>query len=233
MNSLRNMVHDYLKENNGLNDEELAYALRQYVPSTQAVSLICRQLETEGVLKRIKRVGKPHGNYVITDESQLVPVDVSPTLDITLPTDDELPDIPKGQEHVKELLKLGFKWVGDFTLTDNTPTFFVGESNDINDILLVLTIDGAVVYIQNSPRSLGQTLATISGNSPPTHLQRYNTYLRATLQRGRHVQIYILKDPGGLKYTDFRLSLCAGLFPTLMDHFRPVWNKNVNDVLAA
>ena len=227
------MVYDYLKENNGLNDEELAYALRQYVPSTQAVSLICRQLEAEGVLKRIKRIDKPHGNYVITDESQVIPTDISPDLDIVLPTDDELPDIPKGQEHVKELLKLGFKWVGDFTLTDGTPTFFVGENNDINDLLLVLTIDGAAVYIQNSTRSLGQTLATLSGNSPPTQLHRYNTFLRTTLHRGKHVQIYILKDPGGLKYTSFRISLCAGLFPSLMDHFRPVWNKNVNDALAA
>lgn len=229
MNSLRNMVLNHLKENNGLTDEEIAYHLRQYVPSTQAVSLICRQLEGEGVLKRIKRIGKPSGNYVITEESQVVPRDVSEELDIELPKSDEIPDVPKGQEHIKELQRIGFTWVGDFTLSREGITFFVGEKNEIADILLALTIDGAVVFLANSPRSLGQTLATLTSNSPPPNLQRYGQYLRATLQRGKHVQIYILKDPGGLKFVDHRISLCAGLFPTLTEHFRPVWNVNVSD----
>lgn len=229
MNSLRNMVLEHLRENNGLTDEEVAYQLRQYVPSTQAVSLICRQLEGEGVLKRIKRIGKPSGNYVITEESQIVPRDVSEDLDIQLPTEDELPDVPKGQEHIKELQRIGFKWVGDFTLSSDGITFFVGEQNEVADILIAFTIDGTVVYLANSPRSLGQTLATLSSNSPPPHLVRYSQYLRATLQRGKHAQIYILGDPGGLKFVDYPISLCAGLFPSLMEHFRPVWNKNVNE----
>ena len=227
------MVLDHLKENNGLTDEEIAYHLRQYVPSTQAVSLICRQLEGEGVLKRIKRIGKPSGNYVITEESQVVPRDVSEDLDLTLPKLDELPDVPKGQEHIIELQRIGFTWVGDFTISKDGIMFFVGEKNEIADILIALTIDGTVVYLGNSPRSLGQSLATLTSNSPPQHLQRYAQYLRATLMRGKNVHIYILKDPGGLKYVDHRLSLCAGLMPTLLEHFRPVWNANVSANEAA
>lgn len=232
MQSLRNMVVDFLHENNGASDEEIAYALRQFVPSTQAVSLICRQLESEGVVKRIKRIGKPGGNYVVTEESQVVQRDVAEEMGVELPTADELPEVPKGQEHILELQQTGFIWVGDFTLSGSGINFFVGDKNEIADILIAFTIDGAVVYIANSPRSLGQSLATLTSNSAPAHLQRYNQYLRATLQRGKSVQIYILKDPGGLHYVGHRLSLCSGLFPTLVEHFRPVWNVNVGETAA-
>jgi hypothetical protein len=232
MNSLRTMVIDKLKEQNGLSDEELAYDLRNWVPSAQAVSLICRQLEAEGILKRIKRIGKPNGNYLVDEESAVIPKDVSEQIDIHIPNEDELPVVPKGQEHIRDLQQLGFKWVGDFTVNHEGMNFFVGENNEVADIILALTIDGAVVYLANSTRSLGQTLATLSGNSPPHGLQKYNNYLRATLQRHKSVQIYILKDPGGLHYVGHKLSLCAGLLPSLMDFFRPVWNKNVNDWAA-
>ncbi|MFM9872222.1 MAG: hypothetical protein ACKVQS_02010 [Fimbriimonadaceae bacterium] len=232
MNSLRNMVLDKLKEQNGMTDEELAYELRNWVPSTQAVSLICRQLDNEGVIKRIKRIGKPSGNYVIDEESQIKPEDVSEKLDIIIPKREDLPKLQKGQEHITELQRIGFQWVGDFTQSQENITFFVGEKNEIANILIALTIDGTVVLLVNSPRSLGQTLASLTSNSPPPYFQDYNRYLKAILSRGKHIHIYILGDPGGLKYVGHKLSLCAGLFPGLMEHFRPVWNKNVNEEAA-
>lgn len=232
MQSLRNMVVDFLHENNGASDEEIAYVLRQFVPSTQAVSLICRQLESEGVIKRIKRIGKPSGNYVVSEESQVEKQDVAAELGVQLPNSDELPDVPKGQEHILELQQIGFIWVGDFTLSGNGISYFVGDKNDLSDILIALTIDGAVVHLCNSQRSLGQTLAMLTSNAAPAHMQKYSQYLRSTLQRDRSVQIYVLRDPGGLHYVGHRLSLCAGLFPTLVEHFRPVWNKNVSDMAA-
>lgn len=226
------MVLDKLKEQNGMTDEELAYELRNWVPSTQAVSLICRQLETEGVVKRIKRIGKPSGNYVIDEESQVIPQDVSKDLEIELPKSEDLPKLQKGHEHITELQRIGFLWVGDFTVSNDGINFFVGEKNEISNILIALTIDGAVVLLVNSPRSLGQTLASLTSNSPPPYFYDYNRYLRAILNRGKHIQIYILGDPGGLEYVGHKLSLCAGLFPGLMEHFRPVWNKNVNEDAA-
>lgn len=232
MNSLRNMVLDKLKEQNGMTDEELAYELRNWVPSTQAVSLICRQLENEGVVKRIKRIGKPSGNYVIDEESQIIPQDVSEKIAIYLPKLEDLPKLPKGQEHLTELQRIGFQWVGDFTNSNDGVNFFVGEKNELANILIALTIDGAVVLLLNSPRSLGQTLASLTSNSPPPYFQDYNRYLKAILNRGKHIQIYVLGDPGGLEYVGHKLSLCAGLFPNLLEYFRPVWNKNVNEEAA-
>lgn len=224
------MVLGLLQQQNGLTDEEIAYQLRQFVPSTHAVSLICRQFEAEGLLKRIKRIGKPSGNYLTEETAQPETIEfASETL--TQPADDEIP-LTKGQEHIGDLRQVGFRWVGDFYANENHASFSIGENGDINDLLIAFVVDGAVVCIMHSMRSLGQTLASLTSGSASGNQARYQSYIKGLLQRDRKIEIYALSDPGGLQYAGHKLSLCTGIYPALIEHFHPAWNKNSTDVAA-
>jgi len=224
------MVLGLLQQQNGLTDEEIAYQLRQFVPSTHAVSLICRQFEAEGLLKRIKRIGKPSGNYLTEETVQPETIEFAPE-SVTEPTDDSIPT-SKGQEHLNDLKQIGFHWVGDFYKNENHVSFSIGENGDLNDILIAFVVDGAVVCFIHSLRSLGHCMASLTTGSATGNLGRYQGYIKGLLQRDSKIEIYVLSDPGGLQYAGHRLSLCTGIFPALIEYFHPAWNKNSNDVAA-
>lgn len=230
MNSLRGMVLGLLQQQNGLTDEEIAYQLRQFVPSTHAVSLICRQFEAEGLLKRIKRIGKPSGNYLTEEAVQPETIEFAPEA-VAEPVDDSIP-VGKGQEHINDLKQIGFRWVGDFYKNENHVSFSIGENGDMNDILVAFVVDGAVVCFMHSLRSLGHCLASLTSGSATGNLGRYQGYIKGLLQRDSKIEIYALSDPGGLQYAGHKLSLCTGIFPALIEHFHPAWNKNSNDAAA-
>lgn len=216
------MVIETLTADNGLSDQELAAKLRKFVPSEHPITLVCRQLEGEGVLKRIKRIGKPSGNYLTLDQTP------DPVVDYT----DDMPatemdfKFDKNSEHLGELQKVGFKRVGEWYIMRNHPNFSLTETGDHSQVLYALVVDGSVVYIDRSRRSLAHRMNLILNPRDDKTFNRIHGFIYELLKRGKHVEIYALEDPGTLQYAGHRISLTAGIEMSLIEHFRPTWNQN-------
>ncbi|MCA0362290.1 MAG: hypothetical protein LCH41_14705 [Armatimonadetes bacterium] len=221
MTSLRSMVLELLHEKNGLTDGEIAHELRKYVPSAHPVALVCRQLETEGLLKRIKRLNKPSANYITDEAKRELTVDLAPA--------DEVPldfEIPAGAAHLGDLHKIGFVNVGDWSMLGGQPTYFLTGDSDRSDVLYALVLDGAVVCLGHSVRSLNHTMNSMVTGSGSALSQKWGRYVKSLLSRDKKLEIWMLADNGSLKYAGHRISLTAGIYRSLLEHFTPVWNRN-------
>lgn len=222
MNSLRNQVLSLLEEQNGLTDEEIAAELRQFVPSAHPVLLVCRQLENEGLLKRIKRIGKPSANFLTEDYTPESPVDFAPE-----PVAEEYElDIPNDSWHLKELHKIGFQHIGEWCQLGDQMTYSIFESGDRSDVLYSFVVDGTIVYLGHTKRSLSHRMNAYHKNTGDSGIERNHYYIQGLLKRGKDVQIYALFDPGTLHFGGHKISLTAGIETSLKEHFRPIWNIN-------
>lgn len=214
------MVITTLGGQNGLTDQELADRLKAYVPSVHPVTLVCSQLEHEGVIKRIKRIGKPSANYLAVDRTP------APALDMS--DDVPLPAVPMAthSEHLAELSKLGFVRCGEWYLLRDLPNFTLDQLGERSNVLFTFVIDGTVLYMNRSRRSLAHGLNQLLNPQDNWSNQKTRGFIHELLRRGKTIEIYGLEDPGSIQFAGYKISLTAGLEPALLDFFRPTWNQN-------
>lgn len=219
MDTLKGKIVALLDERPGLTDKEIAYELRNWVSSEQAVTIQCSRLEDEGILRRIKRIGKPAGNYLAEETKD-------PTIDLAPEPVDDLPDIPRDAVHIADLRRVGFTHAGDITASSGELVATVHNSTDKSDVLYALLIDDVVVCLGHSPRPLGHTLTLLQTGQAQGETNRYHGYLRNVCLRGSRVEVWILADPGVLQFAGHRISLTAGIYRSLVEHFQPVWTRH-------
>lgn len=218
--SLRGKILEVLAAEQGLTDEELTVRLKDWTRSEATVNLQCRRLEEEGLLKRIKRIGRPAGNYLIQDESAPPTQELAAEVDLSA----DIFEIPSGSIHLPAMIRLGFRPAGDWYGSDNHISYQVNSLGDLSNVLYAFVVDGTVVYIRRTLRSLSHAMGQLQSGHCVGFQVRVHGYLRGLLKRGREVKIYVLPDPGNLQYGGYRLSLAAGLEPALLDSFKPIWN---------
>lgn len=224
MDSLRQKVIEVLTEENGLTDKEIALKLHEFVQSEHPISNICDVLERQGVIKRIKRIGKPSANYLAEDKT-------SSTLELaSSSTEEDLfeepIEIPSNALHSGELVKLGFEYCGDWTSVGERIVPKIHYGGERSNVLYALVIDGTLVYLSKSRRPLNHKLKNIMSGGGSPQEKRIHRFIKGIMKRGRKVEIHFLSDPGTLQYQGHRISLTAGIEETLVEFFRPVWNVN-------
>ncbi len=222
MSSLREMVIETLTEENGLTDQDLAQKLKNFVASVHPVSLVCAQLEQEGMIKRIKRIGKPSANYLTHDQTPASTVDIAK--DFPLPEDALA--INSNSEHINELAKIGFVHCGEWYLLRDKPNFSLANLGERSNVLFVLVVDGGVVYMNRSRRSLTHGMNQLLNPQNDPFLSKTLSFINELLKRGKTIEVYGLEDPGLLKFAGYKISLTAGIQASLQDYFRPTWNIN-------
>lgn len=221
MDSLRTKIVTLLEERPGLTDKEVAHELRNWVTSEQAVAIQCGHLERDGVLKRIKRIGKPAGNY-LTETATVETIDFAEEV-----VPDEVPlEITRNSVHLADLQRVGFLPVGSWTSVQGSPVCTLGELAEKSDVLYAFLIDNTVVCIGHSARSLNHTMGQVQNGTGGGSLDRHTSYLRSLTLRGTRVDVWILCDPGVLQFAGHRISLTAGIFQSLVEHFQPMWNRH-------
>lgn len=218
--SLRGKIIEELEKRQGLTDKQLVALLKDWTRSEEAVAMQCRRLEEDGVLRRIKRVGTPTGNYLIEDETAPQVEELAEVVQIK----EEDFDIPQGAIHLPELLKIGFRQAGDWFGSERQITFNSNELGETSNVLFAFVIDGTVVYLSKTQRSLNHVLMMLQSNQGTEFQQKIHRFLKNLLTRGREISIYALPDPGTLQYAGHKISLTAGLEPALIDYFSPMWN---------
>lgn len=223
MDTLRIKILETLLEENGLSDAEIANRLKDFVQSEHPVTNICRQLEQEGSIKRIKRIGKPAGNYLTED---LTP---EPVIDMAdnLPAQDFNLNFNENAAHVVELAHLGFKKCGEWLEFREKLHVNLDETGDKSNLLYALVIDGTVVYLARSKRSLKNHMNQILEPHTETNRRLYG-FIEGLLRRQKGINIYAFEDPGTLQFAGHKISLTAGLEVALIEFFRPTWNVSLD-----
>lgn len=222
MDSLRDLVIKTLIEENGLSDHDIASRLAQFVPSELPVAHVCRQLEVEGMLKRIKRIGKPAGNYITRDQTPTKPADMADDL----PAEDEDFFIDTDSLHLNDLHQIGFQRAGEWFILRDNLNYSLNDTGDRSQVLYALVVDGTVVFLDRATRSLAHRMNYIMNPGKNLALTKINGFLKGIIKRGKMVEVYALIDPGTLQFAGYRISLAAGIEQSLLDHFRPAWNIN-------
>ncbi len=219
MDTLRLKIIETLVEENGITDAEIAYRLREFVQSEHPVTNICRQLEAEGTLKRIKRIGKPAGNYITIDQTR------DPIVDMANDHPAEAFKISYAEDaaHITELNFLSFRKCGEWLEHKDALHFQLDETGDKSNLLYALVVDGAVVYISKAKRSLKSHMNQISEQQSDLNRRLYS-YAEGLLRRGKTISIYAFEDPGTHQFAGHKISLTAGLEISLIEFFRPPWN---------
>ncbi len=221
MTSLRGQITSLLEKQPGLTDREIFEQLRAFVPSELPVAHACRQLEQEGLIKRIKRLGKPSGNYLAYDKTEPVEIDLGDPEFI-----DDV-DTPDGSA-ASTLHNLGFGLVGEWASLNGQVTYVLTRDADRSGLLFAFIQDGNVLYLERSSRTLAHRMNAILTARGEEAVKKLNGYVRNMVTRGKNVQIWALRDPGTLSYGGYRLSLAAGLEPTLQEEIRPMWNVHLD-----
>lgn len=220
MTSLRGQIITLLEKQPGLTDREIFEQLRAFVPSELPVAHASRQLEQEGLIKRIKRLGRPSGNYLAYDKTEPVEIDLGDPQFI-----DDV-ETPEGSA-ASILHNLGFALVGEWASLNGQVTYVLTRDADRSGLLFAFIQDGTVLYLERSPRTLAHRMNAILTSRGEESAKKLNGYVRNLVTRGKQIQIWALRDPGTLSYGGYRLSLAAGLEPTLQEEIRPMWNVHL------
>lgn len=128
---------------------------------------------------------------------------------------------------MNRLLKIGFEYVGHWTLDDSKQLSLTLNSNHNSKNLLYSYIsNGKVMYIGKTT----QTLQTrLHGYLNPTTSQstniRVNGNIIEHLNNDNPIDIFILNDNGLLKFGDFTINIAAGLEDSLISGINPEWNS--------
>jgi hypothetical protein len=128
---------------------------------------------------------------------------------------------------MESLLKIGFRRVGQWLISDGKPVLSLEAEQGSHNILYSFVSDGEILYIGKTAQSLSKRMY---GYQNPGPLQRTNLrnnkLIAETLRAQKPVDIYALPDNGLLYYGGFHVNLAAGLEDSLISELSPTWNKS-------
>jgi hypothetical protein len=128
-------------------------------------------------------------------------------------------------EKLRRLLVIGFTDAGEWTLNENTLMVTLHGSASTRNVLYAFAVDDALRYIGKTTQPLSTRMAGYRTPGPSQATNKKNhTYIRAALEQGQRVKIYVLPDNGLLHYGGFHVNLAAGLEDSLIRELKPDWN---------
>ncbi|OLE58258.1 MAG: hypothetical protein AUI36_13775 [Cyanobacteria bacterium 13_1_40CM_2_61_4] len=134
------------------------------------------------------------------------------------------------ESNLDKLIKMRFVECGEWTAHDGQLTAKLLKCADEPKVLYAFVVDGMVVYIGKTIRSLRSRM---QGYRSPGKTQftniRNNAKVLQALNSGKRVLIYVLPDNGLLSYGGFHVNLAAGLEDDLVKQLSPPWNGGKKD----
>ena len=131
---------------------------------------------------------------------------------------------------MKDLEDIGFKKVGNWTLTEDRFSYAIQSNLDKKDLLYSFISDEKVFYIGKTTDSLKNRMNGYknAGGSQRTNI-RINNKIKELLNQRKQVYIFILLDDANLKFKNYRISLASGLEDSLIAAIKPEWNFRGNN----
>lgn len=132
------------------------------------------------------------------------------------------------------LIEMGFIKVGYWTIADSKIIFVLSSHREEKDVLYAYVSNCQIYYIGKTTQSLEQRLKGYQRPGPAQKTNiRVNKKILYLLKRGLPIDIYILPDPGLLKYRGYKISLAGGLEDTLIHEFKPEWNITGRKIISS
>lgn len=127
---------------------------------------------------------------------------------------------------LQQLVNLGFEEVGHWFLEGDQVTFALNKSAKEANILYSFVVDGEVKYIGKSVQTLHKRMYLYKqgGGSQRTNI-RNKAAIKACLERGQQVRIYVLVPDLEMNYKGMPINIAAGLEDNLISLLKPEWNK--------
>ena len=127
---------------------------------------------------------------------------------------------------LQRLEHIGFRAVGAWSLDDRRLRYALMDCAAASNILYAFVVDGDVMYIGKTIRSLKARLYGYQNPGPTQSTNiKGNGFILEALKEGRAVAVYALPDNGLLHYGGFHVNLAAGLEDSLVSTLKPAWNK--------
>lgn len=123
------------------------------------------------------------------------------------------------------LQTIGFTRAGHWTADNGKLDFSLNGTATANNVLYALVVDGEVMYVGKSVRTLGQRMRNYKTPGPTQRTsRRVYRLLSEVLSAGKEAEIYALHDNGLLYYGGFHVNLAAGLEDSIIRELEPEWN---------
>lgn len=127
---------------------------------------------------------------------------------------------------LQRLEHIGFRAVGRWALDNGRARCVLAECASAANILYSFVVDGEVMYIGKTTRTLKERLYGYQNPGATQSTNRKgNRFILAALQADREVAVYALPDNGLLHDGGFPVNLAAGLKDSLISTVQPAWNK--------
>lgn len=138
---------------------------------------------------------------------------------------------------MNRLLEIGFECCGHWILEGEHLRCEQLKHKSTPRVLYGFAVDGEVVYIGKTVQSLERRMAGYRrpGPTQSTNIRNHAKILD-TLRAGSTVDIFVLPDPGLLRYGVFQVNLAAGLEDEIISVLQPEWNisgRSTRQVLVA
>ena len=126
----------------------------------------------------------------------------------------------------KDLEEIGFEVVGHWQLQGDDPHYVLHRLGDAAPVLYAFAIDGAVMYVGKTVRTLDLRLYGYKKGSGTQRTNiRVRHEIRAALHQGREVDVLGFHDPKPWRLGRFRLNLPAALEDDIIRSLNPPWNN--------
>ncbi|WP_018872614.1 GIY-YIG nuclease family protein [Thioalkalivibrio sp. ALJ16] len=127
---------------------------------------------------------------------------------------------------LQRLEHIGFRPAGNWALEDGNARCTLTDCAFERNILYALVVDGEVMYVGKTVRTLKSRLYGYQNPGPTQSTNiKGNKLIIEALRAGRAVTVYALPDNGLLHYGGFHVNLAAGLEDSLVSTLKPAWNK--------
>lgn len=121
---------------------------------------------------------------------------------------------------MKRLIEVGFRKAGQWVIgSKGGPQVILTRFEKSKDLLYCFTIDNKPVYVATGIAPLEEVMLG--------HISDVRGLLgriKAALQAGSVVDIYVLPDNGYLKMGEFTVNLAGALSKSIVETVRPEWN---------
>lgn len=126
----------------------------------------------------------------------------------------------------EKIKKLGFKHIGNWSLSNNNIRFKLTDKTDKKEVLYAFMVSNEIKYIGKTISGLDKRF---SGYQNPGHTQstniKNNRRIKEELEKGNNVDIYILEEEKPMYYKNIKINLAAGLEDSLIEEFKSAWNR--------
>jgi len=131
---------------------------------------------------------------------------------------------------VIRLKQIGFIRCGDWYVIDGKLTFFLSKHQCDSHIIYAFISDDEVFYIGHSTRTLHLRMTGYKNPGQRENGQRTdmrcNKYIKEILDKGRKVDIYVLKhEDCFIDVGEFRVNYTLCLEQCLIGSIKPKWNS--------